>query len=274
MVDQSQLGLLKRSVKEWNKWRFNNPRLELELSYANLNYLNLRNSDLSYANLSYANLRGVDLDHADLIEANLRSANLGKSNLRSSDLSYANLGYANLSYANLRSSNLRNSSLRGADLIETDLRGAELQEANLIEADLRGADLRGADLIGADLSSVQALGTNFQNANLTGACIQDWNINSGTQFAQVICKCIYLKYEHRKAEIQQLLEQLEKSYPTETTTGKMQLATEAIARIENNPSLKAKIISSLKAGSIAAFEQFLNHPAASFVIAAFEEFKQ
>ncbi|WP_414623795.1 hypothetical protein [Calothrix sp. CCY 0018] len=35
------------------------------------------------------------------------------------------------------------------------------------------------------------------------------------------------------AEIQALLEQLEKSYPTNTTTGKMALATEAIARIES-----------------------------------------
>jgi hypothetical protein len=37
------------------------------------------------------------------------------------------------------------------------------------------------------------------------------------------------------AEIQALLEQLDKTYPSNTTTGKMALATEAIARIESNP---------------------------------------
>ncbi|MEM7579086.1 MAG: pentapeptide repeat-containing protein [Cyanobacteria bacterium P01_A01_bin.80] len=76
------------------------------------------------------------------------------------------------------------------------------------------------------------------------------------------------------AEIQALLEQLEKSYPTDTTTGKMALATEAIAQIENNPNLTARILSALKVGSVKAFEQFLNHPAASFVIGALEDWEK
>ncbi len=76
------------------------------------------------------------------------------------------------------------------------------------------------------------------------------------------------------AEIQALLEQLENSYPTDTTTGKMALATEAIAQIENNPTLTARILSALKVGSVKAFEQFLNHPAASFVIGALEDWQK
>lgn len=73
------------------------------------------------------------------------------------------------------------------------------------------------------------------------------------------------------AEIQALLEQLEKSYSTDTTTGKMALATEAIAQIENNPDFKRRIISALSTGSIKAFEQLLSHPAASFIIGALED---
>ena len=76
------------------------------------------------------------------------------------------------------------------------------------------------------------------------------------------------------AEIQALLKQLEKSYPTDTTTGKMALATEAIAQIENNPNLTARILSALKVGSIKAFEQLLSHPAASFVIGALEDWEK
>lgn len=75
------------------------------------------------------------------------------------------------------------------------------------------------------------------------------------------------------AEIQALLEQLEKSYPTDTTTGKMALAMEAIAQIDSNPTLTARILSALQVGSIKAFEQFLNHPAASFVIGALEDWQ-
>lgn len=76
------------------------------------------------------------------------------------------------------------------------------------------------------------------------------------------------------AEIQTLLKQLEKSYPTDTTTGKMALATEAIAQIENNPNLTTRILSALQVGSLKAFEQFLNHPAASFVVGALEDWQK
>jgi uncharacterized Ntn-hydrolase superfamily protein len=51
----------------------------------------------------------------------------------------------------------------------------------------------------------------------------------------------------------------------------MAVATEAIQRIENNPTLMQKVISALRAGGAAALEQLLSHPAASFVIAALED---
>jgi hypothetical protein len=73
------------------------------------------------------------------------------------------------------------------------------------------------------------------------------------------------------AEIQQLLEQLSQSIPINTTSGRMAVATEAIQRIENNPTLMQKVISALRAGGAAALEQSLSHPAASFVIAALED---
>ncbi|MGB3649670.1 MAG: hypothetical protein WBA41_00365 [Rivularia sp. (in: cyanobacteria)] len=76
------------------------------------------------------------------------------------------------------------------------------------------------------------------------------------------------------AEIQQLLEQLDKSYPTNNTAGKMTIATEVIKHIDNNPTLAARIISALKVGSVKAFEQLLSHPAASFVIGALEDWQK
>lgn len=76
------------------------------------------------------------------------------------------------------------------------------------------------------------------------------------------------------AEIQKLLKQLDKSYPSNTTAGKMAIATETINQIDNDPTLAARIFSALKAGGVSAFEQFLNHPAASFVIGALEDWQQ
>ncbi|MBW4512454.1 MAG: pentapeptide repeat-containing protein [Scytonematopsis contorta HA4267-MV1] len=73
------------------------------------------------------------------------------------------------------------------------------------------------------------------------------------------------------AEIQDLLEQLSKSYPTNTISNKMKLVAEATRQIENNPNLTQKVISALQVGSTAALEQLLNHPLASFLIAALED---
>jgi hypothetical protein len=67
------------------------------------------------------------------------------------------------------------------------------------------------------------------------------------------------------AEIQQLLEQLDSSYPTNTTADKMILASKAIQQIESNPILKARLLNALKIAGVSAFEQLLNHPLASFV---------
>lgn len=76
------------------------------------------------------------------------------------------------------------------------------------------------------------------------------------------------------AEIQQLLEQLSQSYRTDTEPGKEALAKEVVQRIENNPTLMQKTISALSAGGTAALEQLLSHPAASFVIAALDDWNK
>lgn len=76
------------------------------------------------------------------------------------------------------------------------------------------------------------------------------------------------------AEIQSLLERLEKLYSPETTSGKMKIATEAIEHINNNPNLAKRILGSLKSGSLSALQQLLNHPAASFTIGALNDWQQ
>jgi hypothetical protein len=76
------------------------------------------------------------------------------------------------------------------------------------------------------------------------------------------------------AEIQKLLEQFDKSYPTDTTSGKMQVAAETIKAIENNPEKAQRVISALKTGGVQSLAPLLNHPAASFVIGALSDWLQ
>jgi hypothetical protein len=75
-------------------------------------------------------------------------------------------------------------------------------------------------------------------------------------------------------QIQNLLELLGQTYPANTTKEKITIAGEAVEKIENNPKLMQKIINASKAGSIAALESMLNHPAASFLIAALENLQE
>jgi len=70
------------------------------------------------------------------------------------------------------------------------------------------------------------------------------------------------------AEIQKLLNQLSQNYPTNTTAEQMVVATEAIKRIENNPTLKQRIINAAKEGGLAALEKALDNPAGAFITSA------
>jgi hypothetical protein len=110
---------------------------------------------------------------------------------------------------------------------------------------------------------------NFGIGQMSGGTIQ-----SGAKIAGVINEAQQRNIAETAAEIQQLLEQLEKSYPTDSTAGKMKVATEAISKIDSNPTLAARILSALEAGGISAFEQFLNHPASSFVIGALADWQK
>ena len=60
-------------------------------------------------------------------------------------------------------------------------------------------------------------------------------------------------------EIQELLEQLDKTYPTDTASGQMQAAQEAMRQIEVDMQLGDRLLSALRAGGTEALKQTLNH---------------
>ncbi|MCC5640117.1 pentapeptide repeat-containing protein [Nostoc sp. CHAB 5844] len=75
-------------------------------------------------------------------------------------------------------------------------------------------------------------------------------------------------------EIQALLDHLSQTYPTDTDGAKRAFANKVIHCIDNDPSFTQRILSAISAGSTSALEQFLNHPTASFVISALEDWQK
>lgn len=126
--------------------------------------------------------------------------------------------------------------------------------------------------VGINVSGGQAYGYN-QSGNFGIGHMSGGTIQSGAKIAGVINEAQQRNLAEVAAEIQQLLEQLEKSYPTNTTTDKMQIAIGVMSQIDSNPTLAGRILSALKAGGISVFEQLLNHPAASFVIGALADWQ-
>lgn len=75
-------------------------------------------------------------------------------------------------------------------------------------------------------------------------------------------------------EIQALLQQLESTYAIDTPLGKMQAATDEIAQIESNTSLKSRLFSAGRAAALATIEQTVEHPLVAPVVAALQDWQE
>jgi uncharacterized protein YjbI with pentapeptide repeats len=145
MTNQEQLEVLRQGVKAWNKWRAENPRVEIDLSGADL-----YGANLTGINLTGASLKRTFLEKADLAEADLMRANLGQANLID-----ARLFTANLSGANLRRANLFGADLMGANLSEADMSGATLANAVLANAKVDKAKVSGSWVHAINISDLE-----------------------------------------------------------------------------------------------------------------------
>jgi uncharacterized protein YjbI with pentapeptide repeats len=208
VANPKHVAELVKGIKYWNWWRKKNNRIVPDLARANLSQLDLRRADLSHADLSFAILHHVDLSEATLTDANLLGANLRRANLSLANLDRANLRFAelygadlskaslntvNLSEANCAKASLCKANLRKANLSASRFRFANLTSAKLSRADLSRADMKSVNLQGADLSASQVLGTDFTEADFTGVCIQNWNLDSTASLNETYCSYVYLE---------------------------------------------------------------------------------
>lgn len=143
MANEEQLSILKQGVEVWNKWRTENPEIEIDLFKADLEGLDLNAVNLNKAILVEANLQRSTLSNAHLIDAQLMMANFTMGDLNNAELIEANLSGANLEL----------SDLTGADLTQVDLGGVNLRGATLSRIQLKGTQMGSTILVSTDLST-------------------------------------------------------------------------------------------------------------------------
>ena len=76
------------------------------------------------------------------------------------------------------------------------------------------------------------------------------------------------------AEIQELLEQLARIYPTTTLVQQAVVAEKAIEKIENNPSLKQRTIAALKAATIEGLVELIDNPVINVMRSGLEGWRE
>lgn len=99
------------------------------------------------------------------------------------------------------------------------------------------------------------------NAPVTGQQFGNQNTLKVTQKSNLV---------EAAAEIQQLLQQLEQSYPTETFTQKAVVVDEALKQIEENPRFKSRVVGTLKSAGKEALQEAIDHPLVNIFMAAID----
>ena len=145
-----------------------------------------------------ANLTATDFTGATLKSTNFNQAILNKTIFKQAiKLELARPGNTLLANPQIREFLIDSRTGSGKDFAQADLRGAYLEGANLQAANLRlanisEASLQYANLAGANLTEVNAVNADLRHATLTGACVENWNIDATTQLDEVDCQYIYL----------------------------------------------------------------------------------
>jgi hypothetical protein len=125
LANPEHLKILKRGIKVWNRWREENPDVEVNLSGSHLHagyslsiesYEFPQRTNTIGINLSRADLNGAcfnddDLDWADLRDANLTGAYFFRAHLFGVNLNGADLSGANFSDARIGSTIFSNNDL-------------------------------------------------------------------------------------------------------------------------------------------------------------------
>ena len=152
-----------------------------------------RRANLTAADFSQATLHCTDFTHAHLTGTSFYQSKAFNT-VKFNGTIYTNTPARLLALTRSgRGKTYSKLPLQGINLIQADLAQATFAGCNL-----NNAVLQQADLTDANFTNTQAIGTDFQGAQLTGACLEAWNIDSTTRIQDVGCQFVYLRSHQRE----------------------------------------------------------------------------
>ncbi|MEC4818367.1 MAG: hypothetical protein SAK29_34615 [Scytonema sp. PMC 1069.18] len=117
---------------------------------------------------------------------------------------------------------------------------------------------------------------NLQNAQFAGGLVDAETVNAqqiGGNITNYTSEQRQNLVEAAK-EIEALLQHLQQTYPTTTSLEKMAVVARAVDEIEKNPTLKSRVVGTLKAGGIEALKELIDNPLINILLASIEGWQE
>ena len=178
-------------------------KLHKDHSYSLLDNISILFSSLGGTNFSGANLSDANFTQANIANTLFKETILCRTrwfHTKKLYLSYMVGTYLETPKVRrlLTTYRVQGTDYQKLDLRFTNLRAAQLDNADFTETTFDGANLQDSKLLNSNLRQARFDGTVLTGSYLTGACVEDWRINSDTKLDNVTCEYVYLKENEKE----------------------------------------------------------------------------
>lgn len=170
-----------------------------------IKYKLFKEISINFCSLFGTSFYGSILSNADFTDSFLPNCDFRKSTIKKTCW----FNTKKLSIARIEDTYLENNKIRslvttkcgsGINYDYLEMRDLHLDNAYLVNSSFIGSDLSNSTLINCDLSRSKLVKTrlydvDFNQANLTGCCIQDWSVSIHTNFNNVSCDYIFMRLQ-------------------------------------------------------------------------------
>lgn len=157
---------------------------QIELAEADLNHAYFSNSNLKNSKLKNSNLSNVDFSYSDLTEADLSSSMLYRADFKRATIFNTNFDYSNLPESKFNNSNIKNTKFHFSNLAKSKFD----KNSTIDNVIFNNSNLTGADFIEANVKKID-----FQKSLLNGALFNEKSFNDAAMLKKLYEAGVYFR---------------------------------------------------------------------------------